>query len=217
MKKIGAFFAKFKDKKFRRLFILVALIVLLIVASFTYEKKIGRVQIDDSLVNAPIASIAPASPGVLKQIYVYEGENIKKGQAIANVGDQTIYANDDGLVVMANQALGSVVSTQNPVAQMINPDQMRIDGTLDENKGLDEIKVGQAVSFTVDALPGQTFWGYVDEISPTAKQTQLSFSISSTRPTQQFDIYAKFDAKTYSEIKNGMSAKMTVYTKTPNS
>jgi len=97
---------------------------------------------------------------------------------------------------------------------MLNPQEMRIAGTIDEDKGLNMIKIGQAVSFTIDALPGKTFWGYVDEVSPSAKQTQISFSISSERPTQQFVIYARFNAGSYPEIKNGMSAKMVVYTRT---
>jgi multidrug resistance efflux pump len=79
---------------------------------------------------------------------------------------------------------------------------------------LDQIKVGQVVSFTIDAFPGKTYWGYVDEVAPTAKTSQLSFSISSERPTQQFIVYARFNSAKYPEIKNGMSAKMTVYTKT---
>lgn len=216
MKKISSVFAKFKNRQFRRIFLLVIVIILAIIGTLAYEKKVARVQIDNSLVNAPISSIAPTTPGILKHLYVYEGESIQKGQVIADVGDQTIYADSDGIVIKASDILGSLVSAQNPVVELINPDDLRIDGTLDENKGLDQIKVGQAVSFTVDALPGQIFWGYVDEISPTAKQTQLAFSISSQRPTQQFDIYAKFNANAYPEIKNGMSAKMTVYIRTPH-
>jgi len=41
---------------------------------------------------------------------------------------------------------------------MINFADMRVAGTIDENKGLDKIKIGQIVSFTVDALPSMTFW-----------------------------------------------------------
>jgi hypothetical protein len=43
----------------------------------------------------------------------------------------------------------------------------------------------------------------------------LQFSVSSERPTQQFLIYARLNAYAYPQIKNGMSAKMTVYTNTP--
>jgi multidrug resistance efflux pump len=87
-------------------------------------------------------------------------------------------------------------------------------GKIDENKGLKDIRVGQTVSFTVDALPGNTYWGYIDEISPSALAPAFSFSTSSERSTQQFNVYAKFDSSLYSLIKNGMSAKIVVYTRT---
>lgn len=191
------------------------LIILLAVGTYAYaQMRTGRVFIDDSLVSDPIINVAPTAAGKLEEIDVYEGEHVKKGDILAVVAGSPLYAATDGLIIMANNQIGSIVSTTAPVAQLINVSDMRIAGTIDENKGLSDIKIGQVVSFTVDALPGQTFWGYVDEIAPSAKQTQLSFSISSERPTQQFVIYTRFDAKKYPAIKNGMSAKMAIYTNT---
>lgn len=178
-----------------------------------YSKKINRVFIEDSLVDSQSIPIAPSTPGKLKTVYVIEGQKVKKGDALAVVGSEILRAYTEGTITQTSKQIGSLISVQNPPVQMINLNEMRISGTLDENKGLNQIKVGQIVSFTIDALPGKTFWGYVDEVSPTAKQTQLAFSISSERPTQQFLVYARFNAFAYPEIKNGMSAKMTVYTK----
>jgi len=207
-------FGIFKNKIVIRTILIIIVVVLSMSGYLYYEKTKNRVFIDDSLVSTPIITITPSTPGQLLETDLYEGEQIKKGDPIAVVGSQTIYSNTDGLVIMANNQTGSSVNVQTPVAQIIDPSNMRIAGTIDENKGLDQIHIGQVASFTVDALPGKTFWGYVDEISPSAKQTQLSFSISSERPTQQFVVYARFDANKYPEIKNGMSAKMTIYTKT---
>ncbi len=203
---------KLKNKQtLKRLgFALVA--VLLIAGIFFYLKTINRVVIDDSLISASVVTISPSSSGVLKSVLVSEGQTIRKGQDLAVVGSETLHAYTDGLIIQTDQAIGGTVSPLTPVVQMINLSDMRVDGTIDENKGLDQIRVGQPVAFTVDALPGQTFWGYVDEVSPTAKQTQLSFSISTERPTQQFDVYAHFDAASFPQIKNGMSAKMVIYT-----
>ena len=193
----------------------LGLLIVLIVTIFFYEEKThARVTIDNSLVNAPISSIAPSSSGTFTELDVYEGESIKKGDKLAVVGGQTLYADTNGIVIMAQNQLGSSVGPTTPVIQIINQNDMRIAGTIDENKGLSDIHVGQVASFTVDALPGKTFWGYVDEISPSAKTSALSFSISSERPTQQFVVYVRFDANKYPDIKNGMSAKLTVYTDT---
>lgn len=205
-------FSKLKDPKILKRLGIGLAIIFLIAGAFYLEKTHDRVAIDDSLAQAPISSITPANNGTLSQMDVYEGEHIKKGDQLAVIGGQTVFSDTDGIVIMADNQLGSSVTSQNPVVQVINPVDMRIAGTIDENKGLDQVTVGQVASFTVDALPNQTFWGYVDEVSPSAKQTQLSFSISSERPTQQFVVYVRFDATKYPAIKNGMSAKLTVYT-----
>jgi multidrug resistance efflux pump len=196
-----------------RVIIGIVLIVLLVGGYLFYQTKTGRVSIVNSLIEAPTINIVSSTTGVLSSIPVHEGQRVTKGDALAVVGSNTLRADSDGLVTSISQDTGSTVGPASALMQMINPDHLRVDGTIDENKGLDQIKVGQVASFTVDAFSGKTFWGYVDEISPSAKQTQLSFSISSERPTQQFQVYVRFNAHKYPEIKNGMSAKITVYTK----
>jgi multidrug resistance efflux pump len=195
---------------------LLALIISIVVVGggLYLGKTSGRVFIENSLVQSPIISVSPTNPSKLMEMDVFEGEKVTKGDTLGIAGTDTFRADTDGLIILANQQIGSLVSSQNPLAQMINTADMRIAGTIDENKGLSNIRPGQVASFTVDALPGHTFWGYVDEVSPSAKQTQLSFSISSERPTQQFVVYVRYNADKYPEIKNGMSAKMTVYTDT---
>jgi len=215
MKKIKKLLSKIRNPHILQPLLGVLITVLLIIGYVYMQKTRDRVNIENSLVLAPVSTILPLSPGKLAEIEVYEGENVKKGDALAVVGTDTLRADTDGLIIMANKQIGGTMTAQNPVVQMINLSDMRVVGTIDENKGLNKIKVGQIVSFTVDALPGKTFWGFVDEISPTAKQTQISFSVSSERPTQQFEVYARFNAYSYPEIKNGMSAKMTVFTNTP--
>jgi len=212
MKKL---FSKIKNPKVLRAILVIFVAVALISGFIFYQLLKDRVSIEDSLIQAPIITISPEVPGKILDIKVYEGEKIKRGDTLAIVGTSSLNAYQDGLVVSTDNAIGSIASAQTPVVQMINFADMRVAGTIDENKGLDKIKIGQIVSFTVDALPGQTFWGYVDEISPTAKQTQLQFSVSSERPTQQFLVYARFNAFSYPQIKNGMSAKMAIYTNTP--
>lgn len=206
--------ALLKNPKIIKRIATVIAILIIVGAYYFYQISKGRIKIDNSQVSAPIINIAPSAPGKLTEMDATEGHSVATGDILAVVGTETIRAQADGLIVMAANQVGGTVSPAQPLIQMIKTQDLRVAGTIDENKGLDEIKVGQAVSFTIDALPGKTFWGYVDEIAPTAKQTQLAFSISSERPTQQFQIYAHFDSNAFPEIKNGMSAKMTVYTKT---
>jgi multidrug resistance efflux pump len=213
MKPIRQLLANLKNPRILQPLLAVVIIIFIVGGVYFYETRRNRLFIENSLITAPISSISPLNPGKLMEMDVYEGETVKQGDVLAVVGTDTLRADTDGIVVMANNQIGGLMSAATPVVQLINPNYLRVDGTVDENKGLNQIAIGQVVSFTVDALPGETFWGYVDEIAPTAKQTQLSFSISSSRPTQQFDVYARFSATDYPQIKNGMSAKMTIFTK----
>lgn len=206
--------SKLKNRKVIRTLIAVVLVLIIVGVFYFLETKTGRVSVENALVSAPIISVSSTTGGRLIEIDVEEGKPVKKGDTIAVVGSETIRSTTDGLVIMANNQVGGSLTPLNPVAQLIDPSKMRVVGTIDENKGLDALKIGQVASFTVDAFPGQTFWGYVDQISPSAKQTQLSFSISSERPTQQFQVYVRFPATKYPELKNGMSSKLTIFTNT---
>jgi multidrug resistance efflux pump len=192
----------------------IILIVIIVGGVYYFQTKEGRVFIENAQINAALINVTPTTGGRLLEIDAQEGKLIKKGDTIAIVGAETIRSTTDGLVVMANSQVAGSLTSQNTIAQLIDPSQMRVVGTIDENKGLNKLRVGQVASFTIDAFPGKTFWGYIDEIGPTAKQTQLSFSISSERPTQQFQVYVRFPAENYPQLKNGMSAKLTIFVNT---
>jgi multidrug resistance efflux pump len=211
MKKI---FSLFKNRTFLKIAGSVCVIVLLVTLYIIFQKLTGRIFIDTSLIQTPVITISPASMGKVQEIDVKEGQTVQNGDTLAVVGSETLRADTDGLVISAADLTGSTVNPTTQLIQMIRPVNMRVTGTIDENKGLNTLQVGQVVSFTVDALLGKTYWGYIDEISPSAVAPAFSFSTSSERPTQQFTVYAKFNSTQYPAIKNGMSAKMVVYTKT---
>ena len=51
-----------------------------------------------------------------------------------------------------DKIIGKTFNPGQAVVSMIDPAQLRVVGTIDENKGLNEIHVGQLASFTVDAF-----------------------------------------------------------------
>lgn len=203
-----------KHRKFLTVVICICLLILFVGIYIIYQETIDRVSIDHSLIQAPIITVSPSLSGKVFEIDVKEGQMVDTGDTLAIVGSETIRANTDGIVISASDLTGSTVNPQTQLIQMIRPVNLRVAGTIDEDKGLTNVRVGQVVSFAVDALPGKIFWGYVDEISPSALAPAFSFSTSTERPTQQFTVYARFDSAKYPGIKNGMSAKMVVYTKT---
>lgn len=205
-----------KKQNFQKIALIFGIIIfVLIIGIYVYIKNtIGRIFIDKSLIQAPVIIVSPSLPGKVQEISVKEGDVVTSGDTLAVVGSETLRAQTDGLIISASDLTGSAVNQQAQLIQMIRPINLRVVGTIDEDKGLNTVKVGQVVSFTIDALPGNTYWGYIDEISPSANTPVFSFSSSTERPTQQFTVYTKFNTSLYPNIKNGMSAKMVVYTKT---
>ncbi len=205
-----------KNKSGRNVYIAAALIVLILgggIAGSTYilasQKKIG---IDKAQVSATLAVLAPTGAGVLKHVYVHEGDVIAPNTTVAQVGVELIKSTSGGIVTKARTDLGASIKPGESVVETVDPSSLRVVGEIDENKGLSRIKVGQPVTFSVDAFGSKQYDGVVDEVSPTSNQSGIVFNISSQREVQQFDIKARFDTTQYPELKNGMSARMTVWT-----
>lgn len=173
----------------------------------------NRVSIDTSSIEAPLIELTPTTPGLLNAVYVQPGDTVTANEPVALVGTQIITSKVAGLVVSVNDTIGADVNADSPVVTMIDPSQLRVVGRIDEDKGLAQVQVGDPVTFTVDAFGSQVFAGVVDEIAPTSDQSGIVFDISSQREVQQFDIKARFDTSAYPQLKNGMSARMQIYTK----
>lgn len=170
------------------------------------------VSIDKAQVVAPTIDLAATQGGIVRSITVVAGQTVAPGTVVAQVGVELIKASQGGLVISTQGDVGDRVPAGQTVVEMIDPASLRVVGELDENKGLSRIAVGDPVSFTVDAFGGKQFVGVVDEVSPTSNQSGVVFNISSSRQVQQFDIKTRFDTAQYPDLKNGMSARMTVWT-----
>lgn len=183
-------------------------------AGFTYWYNNAQyVYVDASAVQAPEIDLAPTIAGTLYSTYVNVGDSVAANQPVARVGNQLIKTNVSGLIVSIPPAIGAQLNPGQTVVSMIDPTQLRVVGEVDENKGLDRIKVGDQVTFTVDAFGSKQFSGVVDEVAPTANSAGVVFNISNQRQVQQFDVKVRFDTTTYAALKNGMSARMWVYTR----
>ncbi|HUC01860.1 MAG TPA: HlyD family efflux transporter periplasmic adaptor subunit [Candidatus Paceibacterota bacterium] len=180
-----------------------------------YYVNSQTVYIDLSQVQAPLINLSPTNAGVLEAVYVNPGDTVTANEPVALVGNEVVEAQTAGEIVSVDNNIGQYVNTltgQGTVATMIDPTQLRVVGNLDENKGLSNIKVGDAATFTVDAFGGEQFKGVVDEVAPTSEQSDIVFNISDARPTNQFAVYVRFDPSQYPQLKNGMSARIWVYT-----
>jgi multidrug resistance efflux pump len=172
------------------------------------------VYIDQAVIQAPLVNLAPADAGTLEAVFVNVGDTVAAGESVARVGNDIVQAKTAGVIVSVDQNIGEYenpLTGQATVAQMVDPTQLRVVGHLDEDKGLAAVAVGDAATFTVDAFGSKVYKGVVDEVSPTSRASDVVFNISDQRPTNQFDVYVRFDPSAYPELKNGMSARIWVY------
>ncbi|MDE2188780.1 MAG: efflux RND transporter periplasmic adaptor subunit, partial [Patescibacteria group bacterium] len=129
----------------------------------------ARVYIENSVIQAPEIDLSPTAPGILENVYVKAGDSVTANQVVARVGDELIKTKTPGIITKADAVLGAQVSANETVVAMIDPTQLRVMGKIDENKGLNLIRVGQHAIFTVDAFGSKEFQGIVDEVSPEAQ------------------------------------------------
>lgn len=172
----------------------------------------SQVTTDKADIEAPAVVIASAQGGTLQKMLVSAGEQVSANTPVAQVGDQVLRANEAGLVIAAEDTIGKTVSPGEAVVTLIHPQGLRAVAHLDETNGLSALRVGQAAEFTVDAFGSKKYTGVVDEISPSSRQSGVVFNISDAREVRQFDVKIRFDVDRYPELKNGMSAKVTIYT-----
>jgi multidrug resistance efflux pump len=189
------------------------LIVLLVIgiALIYWQSSNSIIKIDKSSISTSIIGLSPTNPGPLEEVYVNEGDVVSDYTPVARVGDELIKTKISGMIISVNKNVGTIFAAGSPVVTMIDPSQLRVTGTIEEDKGLEDIKVGQMATFTVDAFKSKKYQGIVDEISSTSHDSGVVFTISDKRETKLFDVKVRFNPDKYPELKNGMSAKITIY------
>ncbi len=191
----------------------IIVVVLLLVGFIFWQSESGTLFIENSEITVPVVNLSGSTAGTLNALYVSEGETIAANTPVALVGTNIVSSKQSGVVVSVVNKIGEFFVPGETVVSMVHPEDMRVVGAIDETKGLDQLKVGQKASFTVDAFGDKTYVGVVESISQTSDDTGVVFSISDKRPTKKFDVKVRFNVADYPELKNGMSAKITVYEK----
>jgi multidrug resistance efflux pump len=193
---------------------LILMVILAATGGILYWNDLqSKVYVENSQITAPVISITPASSGIIDELYVSVGDHVRKDQTLAKVGDEVLVAKTDGIITGVENTPGHLVNPvmdTTPVVTMIDPQQLRVTGRVQEDKGLKDIAPGQHVDFTVDAFPSNRYEGVVEKIAPSSRVGDIVFSISDKRQEQEFDVTVIYDVTAYPELKNGMSAKMWI-------
>ena len=180
---------------------------------FVIRNEIDTVSIENSSISAPIINLSPTTSGTLKASYVQAGDIVAANTPLALIGTEVITSQVAGTIISIDNDLGTTYAPGQTVASMIQPSELRVVGQIDENKGLSKLSVGQPATFTVDAFGSKKYYGVIDSIAATSNASDVVFNISDEREEQIFDVKIRYDVTAYPELKNGMSAKVTVQIK----
>jgi multidrug resistance efflux pump len=199
----------------KKIFVGVGILAILFLATgIIYWLSVqGQIYSDKAEISAAQVDLSPTIGGVLEETFVQLGDYVQENGNIARVGDELIKAKTSGIVIVLNDQIGKNFNKGEVVASIIDPAQLRAVAHIEENKGFKDIKLGQAAMFKVDAFGGKKYYGVVDEISDSSRQSGIVFNISDKREVKQFDVKIRFDINAYPELKNGMSAKIWIYEK----
>lgn len=194
---------------------IVVLIVFAIVATaagLVYLNTVSkRVYVEKAEIDASPIALSSKSGGILEELFAREGDQISAGAVVARVGNELVKAKSDGLVISREDSVGKYFNPGEAIVTMIKPADLRVVGRLAEDKGLQDVKVGQRVLFEVDAYGTKQYEGIIDEVSPTSRPSDVVFNISDQRQESEFNVEARFNLSQYPELKNGMSVKMWIY------
>ena len=134
----------------------------------------------------------------------YEKSKADRVRAAKNLNYAEIYSPIDGIVISREVEVGQTVVSSMNVADLYviaDLENMQVVGNVDE-ADIGQVKVGQHVTFTVDAYPDDTFSGTVTQVrlNPTTTSNVVTYEVIVN--TSNPDL----------KLIPGMTANLTIYT-----
>lgn len=125
-------------------------------------------------------------------------------RAAKNLNYAEIYSPIDGIVISREVEIGQTVVSNMNVANLYviaDLENMRVIGDVDE-ADIGEVKVGQNVTFTVDAYPQDEFRGVVTQVrlNPTTESNVVTYEVVVDTPNPD------------QKLIPGLTANLTIYT-----
>ncbi|MFL5821698.1 MAG: HlyD family secretion protein [Solirubrobacteraceae bacterium] len=205
--------AERRSMPWRRIVPVAVIVVLLAGAGGGYYvwQVSQRVKIDDATIDAPQTTLPAHAGGNLKAVYASVGDMVRPYRPLARVGNEVITSDVSGMVISIRQDVGAFIPPGTTVVTLINPRAQRVEGQIEEDKGLSDLRIGQRAVVKVDAFGGRKFPGTVEEISDQPHQQAINFSISDKRQTQKYDVKVRLVGPPDPGLRQGMSARIWVY------
>lgn len=159
------------------------------------ERVVSQSEYDQrkTAVEASRQQLESAKNGAEQQYQALQAARARVTLAKKAASDTVVRAPFSGLIVQRMVSTGDYVTRGMKVVQIVRVTPLRIELTVPEQFVAD-VRVGQPVSFTVDAFAGRTFEGRVRYVSPSLRADQRALTVEAVVPNA------------HGELKPGMFA-----------
>jgi len=153
------------------------------------ERVVSQSEYDQrkTQVEATRQQYESAKNGAEQQYQALQAARARVTLARKAVGDTTVRAPFTGIVAQRMVSTGDYVTRGMKVAEVVRITPLRIELTVPEQFVAD-VKVGQPVSFSVDAFPGKTFDGQVRFVSPSLRADQRALTVEASVPNAKGEL-----------------------------
>ena len=202
---------------------IVALVIIGVVGFYFYNNATSYVTTDNAKVDGNQIKIASPASGKIKSFDAKQGDQLKKGDTVAEVTaqsqdgqtqDQKIKMPQDGTIAKTDGMEGSIAQAGSPIAYAYNLDDLYITANIDEND-LSSIEKGDKVDVTIDGQDSKID-GKIKEIG---KATANSFSLmpssnsdgNYTKVSQVIPVKISLDSQPSKNVVPGMNAEVKIH------
>ncbi|MGX0340830.1 HlyD family secretion protein [Staphylococcus hominis] len=202
---------------------IVALVIIGVVGFYFYNNATSYVTTDNAKVDGNQIKIASPASGQIKSFDAKQGDQLKKGDTVAEVTaqsqdgqtqDQKIKMLQDGTIAKTDGMEGSIAQAGSPIAYAYNLDDLYITANIDEND-LSSIEKGDKVDVTIDGQDSKID-GKIKEIG---KATANSFSLmpssnsdgNYTKVSQVIPVKISLDSQPSKNVVPGMNAEVKIH------
>jgi len=172
------------------------------IAKQNADKAVADAQDNLTAAEQALANTGPGSLDLeLKQQQVASAQ-AALDEALASLGNATAVAPFDGIVSAVNIVAGQAVSAGTVAVEIVDPSVVEVSATVDEID-VPQVKVGQKVVVSLDALPNDEFSGQVSTISIVG---------NSQSGVVSYPVTINLTVPSGVQLREGMSATATITT-----
>jgi multidrug resistance efflux pump len=198
---------------------LIVIIVVLGLGALGYQymsDKQTYISTDNATVQADLYTVDATQTGKLSDWTIKEGDQVKQGDVVGKITNQSLATNTTGTVVKTSVYPKQNVVTGQTLAQVADLTKTYILAYIDEDQ-IDQVKQGKDVKVTIESLSNETYDGKVEEIGSgtgavfrNSGTTSTEASASSEKEVQRVPVKISVENLPASRITIGVHAEVKI-------